>query len=312
MDGAVSPSPVSAPSPLTAIARPATRRVGPVEERAGWVDRSGRRSFVFLHLPPRPVAGLVVCSPIGGEADTNRRREVLLARTLAAGGVAVLRHDYLGTGNSDGSPVDLTFQSMVDDARFAVELLAEQVGRAPAVLGTRLGASVAAAAATATTTSGVALWHPARDGRSYFREVGMLRKLSKLTQQTGQVADELPSVADAMAATGHIELAGYELHRNLYESVMALRLGDVDLPAASAALVVEFDTDQVSRWLQDLVDRWRQGGVDCRAEAVAERENWWFANDMVAEEERTLTRRVIEVTADWIAARSGDTQETNI
>jgi hypothetical protein len=34
----------------------------------------GDRLFVFRHLPPAPWAVLAVCSPVGGEADTNYRR----------------------------------------------------------------------------------------------------------------------------------------------------------------------------------------------------------------------------------------------
>lgn len=300
MDGAVTTTGPASPTQATEITGAASRHVGDVEERAGWVDRPGGPSFVFLHLPSRPVAGLVVCSPVGGEADTNRRREVLLARALAERGVAVLRHDYLGTGNSAGSPVDLTFDSMVDDAVAAAGLLAERIGGPPVVLGTRIGAFVAAGATGLTATSGLALWHPCRDGRSYFREVGMLRKLNKLAQQTGVVADDLPSVKQTMATDGRIELAGYELHRKLYDSVMPLRMADLRPPAGTAALVVEFDGAAVSRWVQDVSDRWQEDGVRCRADSVAERENWWFANDMVAEEDRVLTTEAITLTADWV------------
>jgi alpha/beta superfamily hydrolase len=291
------------------ISGAASRTAGTSQELAGWVQRADERSFVFLHSPPEPVAALVVCSPVGGEADTNRRREVLLARTLAERGIAVLRHDYRGTGNSDGEAPDLCFESMVEDTLAAVGLLSDRAGCVPAVLGTRLGALVAAAAVRAGEVAGLALWQPCRDGRSYYRELGLLRQMNKLAQQANRSVEETRSIKDELAAAGMIELAGYELHSRLYDSTIGLSLAELEPPAATPTLVIEFDAAEPSGWLRTTTERWRDGGVDCRAHAIPERENWWFANDLIAEEGRPLTRAVIDTTAEWLASLTRGTAE---
>jgi alpha/beta superfamily hydrolase len=279
----------------------ATRTAGSVHESAGWVERNGQRHFVFLHRPAQPTAALVVCSPVGGEADTNRRREVLLARALAGRGVAVLRHDYRGTGNSDGEPDELSFESMCDDARFAVELVSGETGHRPVLLGTRLGGLVAAVAGR-ETGAGLVLWHPCRDGRGYYREVGMLRQMNKLAQQANRDVAETRPLKEELAAEGRIELAGYEMHQRLYETTIGLALAQFEPPGGTSALVLEFDGTELSAWLESLTGEWRSRGVECRAGAIPERENWWFANDLVAEEDRLVTRAAIEATVEWVGA----------
>jgi hypothetical protein len=168
-----------------------------------------------------------------------------------------------------------------------------------------LGALVAAAAAGSADIAGLALWHPCRDGRSYYRELGLLRQMNKLAQQANRTVEETRSIKDELAATGMIELAGYELHSKLYDSTIGLSLAQLGPPAATPTLVIEFDAQEPSGWLQTTTDQWRDSGVDCRTHAIPERENWWFANDLIAEEGRPLTLAVIDATAEWLAAEVG-------
>ena len=124
-----------------------TRRVdaiGIVEE-IGFVDSGGRQMFSALHRPDGASnAAVVICSPIQAEQLRNYRREVLLARELARQGLTVQRFHYRGSGNSDGSPADVTFETMLEDARTALRLMQDRADGAIALVGTRLGASVAA------------------------------------------------------------------------------------------------------------------------------------------------------------------------
>jgi len=257
---------------------------------------------VYLHLPSDPVASLVICSPLAGEGDSNYRREILLARTLAARGVAVLRHHYLGTGNSDGSPSDLTFASMLDDSLYAAELLAERSARAPLLLGTRLASYVAAEAASRSGAPGVVLWHPPSSGAGYFRQVGRMRRVNKLAQQAGRSVEDTRSIEEELAIDGRTELAGYEIHAALYDSICDLRLAQFDLPSGSGALIVEFGRTEPSPWLHDQAAAWDRSGASCRLAMIPEREIWWFANDLDVEENRQLTRQAVDITEGWIAS----------
>lgn len=59
--------------------------------------------------------------PVGGTDETMYGR---LARLLAAAGMASLRIDFRGSGESDGAWADTTFTGQLDDARAAVDYLA--------------------------------------------------------------------------------------------------------------------------------------------------------------------------------------------
>jgi pimeloyl-ACP methyl ester carboxylesterase len=116
--------------------------------------------FTYLHLAGFPAAR---CSSalLAREFAHNYRREVLLARALAVAGQAVLRFHYRHTGNSDGDGVDLTFDSMREDALGAIDALRSQAPKGPlTILGTRWGSLIAAAAAAHHPDAAVVLWSP--------------------------------------------------------------------------------------------------------------------------------------------------------
>ncbi len=71
-----------------------------------------------------------------------------ISRSLAASGIAVLRFDFTGLGNSDGDFANTNFSSNVDDLLQAARAL-DQDYRAPQMLiGHSLGGAAVLAAAT--------------------------------------------------------------------------------------------------------------------------------------------------------------------
>ncbi|SFM47189.1 MULTISPECIES: hydrolase 1, exosortase A system-associated [Rugamonas] len=72
-----------------------------------------------VHLPPRPAArGLLMVTGGPQYRAGSHRQFVLLARQLAAAGIAVMRFDYRGMGDSEGAPRD--FERIDDDLAAAV------------------------------------------------------------------------------------------------------------------------------------------------------------------------------------------------
>ena len=74
-----------------------------------WISVAGGRLFGVLHMPDVPVrAGIILCPPFFHEQGRSQRLFALLADALRGHGFAVLRFDYLGTGDSEGSDESFT------------------------------------------------------------------------------------------------------------------------------------------------------------------------------------------------------------
>lgn len=73
-----------------------------------------------LHLPPQALARAVLVITGGPQYRAGSHRQfVLLGRQLAAAGIAVMRFDYRGMGDSDGAPRG--FDDVGDDLRAATD-----------------------------------------------------------------------------------------------------------------------------------------------------------------------------------------------
>jgi uncharacterized protein len=115
-------------------------------------------------------AAVLLCPPIGHEQVRSHRALRSLARQLASAGFHVLRFDYTGQGDSAGQPQDGDAAQWQRDARIALEELADLSGaRRTAVVGLRLGATIAASAGL--RVDHLLLWDPVVSGRAHLAEL---------------------------------------------------------------------------------------------------------------------------------------------
>ena len=144
-----------------------------------YFGRPERRLFGVFHpsTPGKPVkAGVVVAAPFGHEAIRVHRFNRLLADRLSRQGVAVLRFDYFGTGDSGGSDEDASLDAWAEDLCEAHRELLRRIGDLPTTWFTaRLGANVALRAAHQAfpRVQRMLLWDPVVDGRAYLAELGL-------------------------------------------------------------------------------------------------------------------------------------------
>jgi alpha/beta superfamily hydrolase len=142
------------------------------------VELFGGPDLVFgcRHVPFRAAtAGVLVCSPLPYGAMTVYLPDARLGRHLARAGVVTQRFHYRGTGHSDGDPAAITLETMVDDARDALDHLRDRCGvESVGLVGAAAGATVAALVARDLPSAPVALWRPFEPAAADHRMVDLL------------------------------------------------------------------------------------------------------------------------------------------
>jgi dipeptidyl aminopeptidase/acylaminoacyl peptidase len=140
----------------------------PAQNSASFVEfpnRSGKTLRGILHRPSKAAThGLPAVVMFHG--FTGNRMEahwifVKCSRALAQVGIASLRFDFYGSGESDGHFRQVTLRGEIADGRAAVEFLRRQKGIDPervGLLGLSLGGAVAAALAASVEARVGVLW----------------------------------------------------------------------------------------------------------------------------------------------------------
>lgn len=132
-----------------------------------------RRLFAALHPAPGTARGLVLmCPPLLHEHQRSYRFFSQLADRLAGAGLACLRFDYYGCGDSGGGDGQFSLASAQDDIALAADALRQAAGPGPLiVLGARASALLAHRAAPALSASALWLWQPVTDGARWLQRL---------------------------------------------------------------------------------------------------------------------------------------------
>jgi hypothetical protein len=134
----------------------------------------GQTLWGMLHLPtaPGPHPAVLLLHGLTGDKTGSHRLFVHMARALAANGIAALRFDMRGSGDSEGEFQDTTLTGEVRDAQAALDWLASRLdidaGRIGA-LGLSLGGLVQSilAGRNPTRLRGLAYWAAAANSQVF-------------------------------------------------------------------------------------------------------------------------------------------------
>ncbi|HYS68369.1 MAG TPA: alpha/beta hydrolase family protein [Paraburkholderia sp.] len=208
--------------------------------------------FGWLHRPAgaRPEMGVVLCNPFGYEALCTYRGWRELAEALAARGIAALRFDYPGTGDSSGNEDDpQRLRAWLDSIKAAAAWLRAETG-APrlSLCGLRLGATLAALAAEEMGgVDNLALLMPVSSGKSYIRELE-LQHQSWLSAQHALGLSLDAEAAQTVGAHGFRlypdtldVLASVDLERCTQRPAQRVLLQDLNESARSKRLAAHYE-----------------------------------------------------------------------
>jgi dipeptidyl aminopeptidase/acylaminoacyl peptidase len=194
----------------------------------------GQQIVGMLHLPEgraRCPAAVLLHGFTGTKVEA-RRMFVKLSRALAGHGIASLRFDYRGSGDSAGEFEEMTLRSEIADSLEAIGFLSRQKrvnSRRLALVGLSFGAAVAAyvAAREKRRIKTIALWAPVAEG------AGILDELST------------PEAVASLAETGVAEYEGHLVGIGFVRQFAEMRPVRELLKSSAPVLLIHGSRDEI-------------------------------------------------------------------
>ncbi len=165
------------------------------------LENQGEKIFGILHCPLRstPVPAIVICPGFAGNKCGKFRLFVTLGKELAKQGIAVLRFDYRGAGDSEGEFADITLEGKVSDTLKCLDFLAHDPridASRLGLLGRSLGGVIAVLTARRyQAIKSLVLWAPVFKSDPW-RELWESFKLNQLDQAKQDLTPPFPFPAN--------------------------------------------------------------------------------------------------------------------
>ncbi len=139
----------------------------------GYFGPASRRLFGAYHPATGTArAAVLLCAPLLHEHVRSYRFFAQVAAELAGQGLACLRFDYFGSGDSAGDDRDFLPDATAQDLLLAAGELRRRAGEAPLILLAVRGAALFACRdAAACGADALWLWQPVTDGADYLRRL---------------------------------------------------------------------------------------------------------------------------------------------
>lgn len=224
---------------------------------------------------------VLILPPFAEEMNRARRMLAWQARELARNGLGALLLDPHGTGDSDGTFAEASWDGWLADVAAALAYLRSAYSGPQAMLGLRSGALLALAAARAgeADCARFVLWQPLLSGEDFLRQFLRLRVAAGMSEAGGET---VAGLRERLGAGGTLDIAGYALTPEL-----ALPLAESRLQALMPGQGARID------WLERavpatgglpprsiaVIEAWRAAGLDVRARSFTG-EAFWTATEL--------------------------------
>jgi exosortase A-associated hydrolase 2 len=243
-----------------------------------------------LRVPARRPSGrgVVLLPPFAEEMNRSRRMLRLQAAALASHGITALLLDPFGTGDSEGDFCEARWDTWIDDVRVACTALQASGTEIIGLLGLRLGAVLAAASAPLLQAASFAtvLWQPVVSGRVQLNEFLRLRMMPGALHD-GRGNETLESLRDRLARQETVEVAGYDMVREMAATLDSLDLAPLVCPELGPVTWLEVVRDAMlplSPVGRACAEAWRGAGAMVEQRAVAGPAFWMGQGNAVATE----------------------------
>jgi hypothetical protein len=192
----------------------------------------------------------------------------------------------------------MTFMTMCDDAEtvlaHARSLGFERLG----LLGTRLGALVAATTAAAMDSPPLVLWDPVSDPLGFIKEARRAKKMTELAQESVGVTRDW---REELAQNGVLDLLGYAVYGRLIESLQGLSVSACIGARQNPLFMASFRTRDAT--MDRLADELAARGVPVEFSHFGAPDSSWLPSENVFEH-----LELIDATSGWFIRAFGGPQ----
>lgn len=187
----------------------------------GFANLCGRPLYATLYLPDStPEKAVVLCEPFADEKRCAFRMLVRLAEKLVDAGIAVMRFDVSGTGDSSSTHADAKWDDWCEETVAAVAFIKEQSGaKSCHVMGFRSGALLAAYAASKVQCCGISLVEPILTGAALLKDLEMRQGIQAMMNAKAKTNDGTAEVVEDNLPEGFKDFAGFVVSPTLAEQL---------------------------------------------------------------------------------------------
>ena len=226
--------------------------------------------FAALYRPDEGVedrGSILYVPPFGEEMNKSRRMATIQAREFASMGFTVLMLDLYGTGDSAGEFVDARWETWVDNLITGYDWLSERANGPVNVWALRFGALLAVellrSKSNDRSDAWVILWQPMMSGDVVMTEFLRIELAAKMMSGVSRSANTIDDLRGRLNSGESLEIAGYELHPELANSINAATLSTFQPEGGRYHWMelVRNEPDLMGPESEELVCAWRETGV---------------------------------------------------
>lgn len=244
--------------------------------------------------------GVVFCTPFAEEKMISHRVFVNIARAMAREGIACLRFDFMGEGDSEGDFEDSTIKTRLSDISTARSVLAEKAGiEKVGLIGIRFGGTLAALAASQNKVDSLVLISPIVCGQPYMDQCLRSNLTTQMAAYRKIIKDRTQLIADLM--NGHpVNIDGYLISKNLYEEIVGIDLLNGPEISARKILLIHVAKDEkqpLDHSLSKLYEKLRNNNPETELLKVQE-EPFWKDGKIYSPIKRDLNKTLV----NWLSS----------
>lgn len=243
-------------------------------------NQRGQKLFSVLHSPTDFTGstasnmGWVLCHSFTEEKLWAHRVYVSIARLLASQGHTVLRFDYSGYGDSEGTFENSTVDDQLQDITTAISILEDKTGITGNIglIGLRYGAMLAAMVAESNNAvSHLVLWDPVIDMDRYLQEA-LRANLTTQMIMHGKVIINRNQLTEQIENGKAVNIDGYDLTKIFFNSARKINLMDIAGSFSGACQIIQIG--RANQPLRKDIDSLANKYKNCQMLQIVEQPFW--------------------------------------